>query len=308
MRPDSRRSGREPGLEDRFALWLARLSKIGRDDHAEAEDERAFYEGFFREKDRRAYRDDPRMRVRRRVLSSFFNRRIDSGARVVDVGCGLGDVLEGLGRSYRRLGLEMARSSARVADHRLGEQVPVLRGSALELPLASRSVDVCLCLEVIEHLREDEEAARELFRVLRPGGWLVASVPYTAYWDDYRRLLGHYRHYTRRSFSDLLEGVGFEVEEHLPNFPDWHQAFTRRYALAQALHTITKPILGQQNVYDMTWPWTDETVVEAMRRRLAPRRRREGDKDYAEAETSTFLAVRKPTSSDGPQRGPGRGP
>lgn len=302
MRPASQRSGREPNLEDRVALWLTRVSKIGRDDHVE--DEPAFYEHFFEEKDRRAYRDDPRMRVRRRVLSDFFDRRIDPGARVVDVGCGLGDVVEGLGRPYRRLGVEMARSSARVADRRLGDEVPVLRGSALELPLASRSVDVCLCLEVIEHLREDEEAARELFRVLRPGGWLVASVPYTAYWDDYRRLLGHYRHYTRRSFSGLLEGVGFEVDEHLPNFPDWHQAFTRRYVLASALHMITKPMLGQRTVYDMTWPWTDETVVEAIRRRLEPRRSRERDKEYAEAETSTFLAVRKPIGSEARQPHP----
>lgn len=285
---------REPGFKDRLALWIVRLSKLGRVDRRDTASDRVFYEQFFVEKDRRAYEEDPRMRVRRRVLSSFLKERFSAGATVVDVGCGLGDVLEGIGTRYARVGVEVTRSSLRVAARRLNDSLWVIQGSVLQLPLATARFDVCLCLEVLEHVKDDEAAVRELFRVVRPGGFLVASVPYTYYWDDYLRLIGHHRHYTRRSFRDLLHGVGFEVDKYLPNFPEWHQAFTRRYAIARAVHLVTKPLSGQDTVYDLTWPCTNESVVETIRRRLERRRQREVHKNYEEAATSTFIAARKP--------------
>ena len=58
-------------------------------------------------------------------------------------------------------------------------------------------MDVALCLEVLEHIEDDQRAVREIHRVLRPDGLLIAAVPYTYYWPQYLKLLGHFRHYTR---------------------------------------------------------------------------------------------------------------
>jgi SAM-dependent methyltransferase len=59
---------------------------------------------------------------------------------------------------------------------------PLLRkveGSATALPLPDASCDVVLCLEMLEHLEESQRvpALREMLRVLRPGGRLVATFP-----------------------------------------------------------------------------------------------------------------------------------
>jgi SAM-dependent methyltransferase len=63
-----------------------------------------------------------------------------------------------------------------------GSTAPLLRqveGSATALPFADGSFDAVLCLEMLEHLPEAdrEPAVREMLRVLRPGGRLVATFP-----------------------------------------------------------------------------------------------------------------------------------
>jgi SAM-dependent methyltransferase len=69
---------------------------------------------------------------------------------------------------------------------------PDVVADAHRLPLRDATVDVAVLAEIVEHLARPEEAAAEVFRVLRPGGTLVATVPF-AYRvhgdpDDYQRL------------------------------------------------------------------------------------------------------------------------
>lgn len=63
------------------------------------------------------------------------------------------------------------------------ESARVQRVSLLELPFEAGSFDRALCLDVLEHLHFSEQPAAlaELFRVLRPGGELLVSVPNLAH-------------------------------------------------------------------------------------------------------------------------------
>lgn len=44
-------------------------------------------------------------------------------------------------------------------------------------PLLSNSFDALICMHVLEHIPDDRQAMRELYRVLKPGGWAGISVP-----------------------------------------------------------------------------------------------------------------------------------
>jgi ubiquinone/menaquinone biosynthesis C-methylase UbiE len=94
------------------------------------------------------------------------------GARVLDAGCGEGVLVDEFADRLDIEGLDPNYSSSRV---RLG--------SLTELPYADASFDRAICLDVLEHLTFDEQprALAELYRVLRPSGELLVSVPNLAH-------------------------------------------------------------------------------------------------------------------------------
>ncbi len=67
--------------------------------------------------------------------------------------------------------------------------------------------------DVLEHIEDDEDFLRKVFRCLAPGGRLFLTVPaFPCLWsadDDYA---GHYRRYTRQSLARVLQKAGFRVE------------------------------------------------------------------------------------------------
>lgn len=88
------------------------------------------------------------------------------------------------------------------------------------------SFDVIFCNHVLEHIVDDRKAMRELFRVLRPGGWAILQSPIDQKLDrtfedpsivrpkDRERVFGrkdHVRVYGR-DYKDRLEQVGFTVK------------------------------------------------------------------------------------------------
>ena len=72
--------------------------------------------------------------------------------------------------------------------------------------LPSDCFDAAVCVEVIEHVREDEAFLRQITRVLKPGGLLYLTTPNGDYIrndpPDYNP--DHVRHYTRQALTDLL--------------------------------------------------------------------------------------------------------
>jgi SAM-dependent methyltransferase len=59
----------------------------------------------------------------------------------------------------------------------LGSPTAMVRGDLRAMPFASSSFDVIVCLHVLEHIREDGPAFREIARMLKPGGLGVICVP-----------------------------------------------------------------------------------------------------------------------------------
>lgn len=95
------------------------------------------------------------------------------------------------------------------------------------IPLADESVDVIFCNHILEHVADDRLAMREMYRVMRKGGWGVMLSPVDLSLDktfeddsitdpeERTRIFGQYDH--RRNYgldyADRLREAGFEVDE-----------------------------------------------------------------------------------------------
>lgn len=144
-------------------------------------------------------------RGRRRVLRvALESLQLPADARLLDAGCGSGRNMVELRAFGDVAGLEPSAASVAVAEARaIG---PVEQGSMEAMPFEDDAFDAAVALDVIEHIDDDRRALRELHRVVRPGGFLVITVPaYQWLWSDHDERNQHRRRYTRRT---LLAATG----------------------------------------------------------------------------------------------------
>jgi 2-polyprenyl-3-methyl-5-hydroxy-6-metoxy-1,4-benzoquinol methylase len=153
--------------------------------------------------------------------------------RIVDVGCArgyLGRRLKALGKR-EVIGIELNPEAAREAGQYLDR---VYVGDAATMPeggqLEPGAADCVIFGDVLEHLVDPWGCLRAYRRVVRPGGYIVVSLPNIRNYKIVRDLLKgrwdytehgildrtHLRFFTRRGMVRLIEDAGFEILEVRP--------------------------------------------------------------------------------------------
>lgn len=132
---------------------------------------------------------------------------------VVDLGCGTGGNLGSLDELYRCTGIELDATAVRIAR----ERYPGCRFECASMFEPEdwgldRPSDVCLMMDVIEHLDDDEGAVSCAVDAIKPGGHLLITVPADPrLWGKHDRHHEHRRRYTRESLARLLEPFPLRV-------------------------------------------------------------------------------------------------
>ncbi len=155
--------------------------------------------------------------VRRQILALLLDElRLGPAARLLDIGCGTGGSSLVLARYGQAIGLDRELRSFRLAMDRPYSHRVV--SGAETLPFADASFDAVVALDVLEHLDDDLAAAREIRRVLKPGGAAVIFVPaLNILWGHNDVISHHRRRYTHKSLSRVLTAAGFTLS-HLGYF------------------------------------------------------------------------------------------
>jgi glycosyltransferase involved in cell wall biosynthesis/SAM-dependent methyltransferase len=93
--------------------------------------------------------------------------------RVLEIGGGRSGLATRLFPGARVTNLDL--DPAYGADRTDGS--PFVAADATRLPFPTGAFDVVTLFDVLEHIEDDRDAAREALRVVRPGGWVLASSP-----------------------------------------------------------------------------------------------------------------------------------
>ena len=133
----------------------------------------------------------------------------DGKNRVLDIGCGAGNMFHHLIRYGPVVGVDNNPRPLAVARER---GYDVREGPAESLPLDDESFDLVSLLDTVEHCDDDIAVLRECYRVCTPGGYLVITVPaFMWLWSHNDDINAHIRRYTAKELGHKLEETGFRV-------------------------------------------------------------------------------------------------
>ena len=152
-------------------------------------------------------------RSSREIERALLAGRLRPGLRLLDAGCGPGGHLRWAADSgyFNTIaGIDVARQAIEIARARVPEAILEV-GPLHALPFASRSFDLVVMHDVLQHIPEQELSGslEELRRVLDVGGALVVR---TNGGRRYRRARSDWRLYDKVALQKTLEASGFRCE------------------------------------------------------------------------------------------------
>ncbi len=165
----------------------------------------------------------------RRLMSNFLETvgklydRVEPLGRVLEVGCGEGDLathLTGRRRPEAFIGLDVSAKIIELARRRYPE-LEFVTQSAKELPFESKSFDLVIACEVLEHVDDPGKVLSEIARVSRKHVilsvprepiWRALNMARGAYLHAWGNTPGHVQHWSKRGFTRFVES-GLRVVE-----------------------------------------------------------------------------------------------
>ena len=136
-----------------------------------------------------------------------------SGVTVLDCGCGTGNNLELLSRFGRAYGFDLTAVGLRIG--REAGRTRLALASVTDVPFPSNAFDVVTSFDVLYALHEPQEraAVAEMYRVTRPGGYVIVNVAaMNVLRGDHSILGGEVQRYSRDRLGEVLRNAGFVVE------------------------------------------------------------------------------------------------
>jgi SAM-dependent methyltransferase len=183
------------------------------------------------------FEGNPVLPVQPRQLEPILACSRSRPLEVLDLGCDTGTISKHLlsGDGLSVVGADVSPTAVATCVLEVGR--PAMRVDATALPFTTSSFDLVVSDDVVGHLVDTDQYAREVHRVLRPGGLLLLSTPNLAAWFNRLALLlgsqpaliedsservfgqpgddvvGHLRLFTWKSTRQFLMHHGFEVIE-----------------------------------------------------------------------------------------------
>lgn len=190
------------------------------------------------------------------ALKSILKSEIRDGSIIFDIGGYDGFISHNLSKllpNSRITVVDVDYSGLQIAKK---HGLKTLYSSALELPVKDNSIDVILCLDLMEHIKDDDKLIQEFFRVLKKNGRVILTTP-TGKGDLFPFISeqrmeviykgwGHIRKgYSLEKIESLFQNNGLTIKK----IGKYFNLFSR-YAYSFAAFTKT-PLKGKWLIYKL---------------------------------------------------------
>ncbi len=156
-------------------------------------------------------------RHRYALVTNFIPNPITDKQKLLDFGCGSGHFLRYLRDNNFSLSLTGFEPYWTLDDTK---DLKILQDKRINFLKTFKDVtgttyDIITALDVLEHIKNDEKALRDIHTVLQPNGKLLLTVPaYPWLYSWHDAILGHRRRYTHTSIQTVLTKAGFTLVEY----------------------------------------------------------------------------------------------
>ena len=150
--------------------------------------------------------------ARRELIVSLFEKYVDRGKRVIEVGAGTGSVA----RSLVAAGYSPCVGELQLNGLRYARSYGIDECYQFDLykPPFSSEFDVVGMFDVLEHLDDAGRVLDNINKMLRTGGHVFLTVPAHQWlWNREDRIAGHKRRYRKQQLVEQIEAAGFRVLE-----------------------------------------------------------------------------------------------
>ncbi|AKM84827.1 MAG: methyltransferase type 11 [candidate division Kazan bacterium GW2011_GWA1_50_15] len=191
---------------------------------------------------------------RRRVLQKVLASHLPIGGQleILDIGCGTGVNYWWLKKWGRVAGVDPSPEALAFCreQHAYDE---LLQIDGTELGITSE-YDLAVAFDVLEHIENDKVALRSWWQALKPGGYLMITVPAHQWlWSAHDKALHHFRRYSVGELRAKFRETGFAVQFISPFF-----FFT--FPLVVLVRFLTKGAKPKTS-YVATSSWVDKILI-----------------------------------------------
>lgn len=134
------------------------------------------------------------------------------GGDILEVGCGIGNFTQELKKYGDVWAIDISEAYIKQTAALAGSKVGIGDIEKGKYFFESKKFDCIVCLNVLEHIKDDKKALKNMFNLLKDEGYLIMLVPvFDFLYGEIDKSIGHFRRYEIDKLKKMIEFVGFEI-------------------------------------------------------------------------------------------------